>query len=288
LIALVWKDAGTEGEGAAKAAAKWAEALLCNGLGRYAGALKAGFEAAEHPLGLGPSYWGLVEMIEGAVRAGDRPAAVAGSRRLSDMAAASGTGWALGVAARSSALLAEGPRARGLFLEAMDHLGGAGVRVEVARARLLYGEWLRREGRRREARDQLRVAYDVLSAAGVDAFAYRARRELAATGEHVRRRTADARQELTAQELNIARLAAVGLSNPDIGAELFISPRTVEWHMGKVLAKLGITARRQLGEALQADFSGHQDGMPRPPTGNVLLSDATAAERRGSLARRFG
>lgn len=248
----------------AGAAAAWAEAVLANGTGQYSAALEAGQRAAAHPVatGLGPSCWALAELVEGAARVGDLTAAAAAHGRLAAQAAVSGTDWAAGLTARSAALLAEGSAAHDCFQEAATRLRRAGLLVEAARTQLLYGEWLRRAGRRREAREQLRPAHDFLSGAGVAAFAHRAGLELAATGEKARRRTVEARAALTAQELHIARLAAAGRSNPGIAAELFLSPRTVEWHMGKVLTKLGITARRQLRAALERTTAG--DGLGPP------------------------
>jgi DNA-binding CsgD family transcriptional regulator len=166
------------------------------------------------------------------------------------MTRASGTDWALGVEASRRALLGDGTSAEDLHREAIERLGRTKMRVELARARLLYGEWLRREGRRVDARAQLRTAYEALTAMGADAFAERARRELLATGETVRKRTVETLADLTAQEAHIARLAAQGLTNPEIGAALYISPRTVEWHLRKTFTKLGISTRRELRRAL--------------------------------------
>jgi ATP/maltotriose-dependent transcriptional regulator MalT len=163
---------------------------------------------------------------------------------------ASDADWALGIYARSRALLSDGQAAERSYREAVDRLGRTRVRPELARARLLYGEWLRREGRRVDAREQLRSAHDLLATIGMEAIAERARRELLATGEKVRRRSEETRNELTPQEDQIARLARDGLSNPEIGEQLFISARTVEWHLHKVFAKLGISSRRQLRTAL--------------------------------------
>ena len=160
---------------------------------------------------------------------------------------------ALGIEARSRALLTSGDSADLLYREAIERLGRTEVRPELARARLLYGEWLRREGRRVDAREQLRTAYDLFTAIGMEAFAGRAGRELLATGEKVRKRSPDTREELTPQEGQIARLARDGLSNPEIGAQLFVSARTVEWHLRNVFAKLDITSRRQLQTALPQD-----------------------------------
>ncbi len=173
-------------------------------------------------------------------------------RRLAETASAAGTDWALGIRARSLALLSDGKAAECLYQAAVEHLGRSRARVELARAHLLYGEWLRREGRRVDAREQLRRAHEMLGAAGAGGFAERARRELLATGETVRRRTVEADRDLTAQELQVAVRARDGQTNTEIGAELFLSPRTVEWHLRKVFAKLGITSRRQLLHALPA------------------------------------
>jgi ATP/maltotriose-dependent transcriptional regulator MalT len=251
LFAASLREVAARGDGLAVSVTKWAEALLCNGLGRYAEALAAAREAAAFPAEMAVSNWGLVELIEAAVRTGDRPAAADAFELLSEMTRASGTDWALGVAARSEAQLYDGSKAEDLYREATERLGRTSVRTELARAQLLYGEWLRREGRRIEAREQLHAAYDASIAIGMDAFAERARRELTATGASARKRTPSTRHDLTAQELHIARLAIQGLSNPEIGAELFLSPRTVEWHMRKVFTKLGIAARRQLRDALE-------------------------------------
>ena len=250
LIAAAMSDVAARGEGIGVSLTHWAQAMLCNGLGRYADALAAAQVAVASPDEMGVGNWALAEMVEAGVRAGDRVSAASACERLSVMTQASGTAWALGVAARCTAQLMDDSRAEDLYREAIDRLAPAGVQVELARARLLYGEWLRRTGRRVEAREQLRTAYDSFTAMGVDAFGSRARHELAATGETVRKRTPDTRQHLTAQELHIARLAANGLTNPEIAAKLFISPRTVEWHLRKVFAKLGVTARRHLREAL--------------------------------------
>ncbi|MFI7067573.1 AAA family ATPase [Kribbella sp. NPDC050124] len=250
LIAAALREVTARGEGVGVSLTNWARAMVCNALGRYPEAMAAAREAAAFPAELGVSNWGLVELIEAAVRAGDRATAVAAFEQLYELTQASGTDWALGVAARSEAQLYDGTHAEDLYREATDRLERTAVRAELARARLLYGEWLRRENRRVESRSQLRAAHDALTAMGMDGFAERARHELAATGETPRKRTLATRLDLTAQELHIARLATQGLSNPEIGAELFISPRTVEWHMRKVFAKLGINARRHLRDAL--------------------------------------
>jgi ATP/maltotriose-dependent transcriptional regulator MalT len=188
----------------------------------------------------------LAELIEAAVRGGQPERAAAAMGRLTELTLPSGTAWGLGVAARSRALLSEGDEAERQYREAIGHLSSAPARTELARAHLLYGEWLRLQ-RRREAREHLRTAHDMLEAMGMDAFADRAGRELRATGETARKRTAAARDdELTGQEAQIARLAREGLSNPEIGSRLFISARTVQYHLGNIFAKLGIASRSQL------------------------------------------
>ncbi len=180
------------------------------------------------------------------MHSGQHRTALAALEQLSTITRAVGTEWALGIEASRRALLCEGAAADALHREAVERLEGTLVRVELARARLLYGEWLRREGRRTDARVQLRAAHEALTAMGVEAFADRARRELLATGETARKRSVETTTELTSQEAQIARLVADGLTNPEIGAELFISPRTVEWHLRKIFVKLGVNSRRQL------------------------------------------
>ncbi|NEM06182.1 helix-turn-helix transcriptional regulator [Geodermatophilus normandii] len=240
--------AGPVGPGATTGATTvhWARAVLCNGLGRYADAVSAAREATAGPLGHGPSSWALAELVEAGARSGDVAAATAALESLSAVARASGAEWALGVAASRRALLCGSRAAEELHREAVDRLAGTRVQVELARARLLYGEWLRREGRRVDARAQLRTAHEAFAAMGAEAFAERARRELQATGETVRRRAVETAAELTAQEAQVARLAARGHTNSEIAAALYISPRTVEWHLRKVFGKLGITTRRDL------------------------------------------
>ena len=228
-------------------------AMLHNGSGRYGEALEAARQAVEYPDLIAYGV-GLVELIEAAVRI-DRPDEAASALdRLSERTQASGTDWALGLEAVSRALLSEGPDAETLYLEAIERLGRSRGVVNLARARLLYGEWLRRENRRVDAREELRAAYETFSGIGAQGFAERARNELLATGETVRSRTDDARAVLTPQEAHIARLARDGLSNPEIGAQLFISPRTVQYHLRKVFLKLGITSRNQLGRLPSGTF----------------------------------
>jgi DNA-binding CsgD family transcriptional regulator len=224
--------------------------VLFNGLARYDDALRIGRQALEDAEPVCAPAWVLPEIVEAAARAGATEEAVAVLARLADHADVCGTDWALGLEARSRALLAAGEEAERLHREAIERLTSPGSRVDLARAHLLYGEWLRREGRRVDARAHLRDAHDRLSSMGIEAFAERARRELRATGETARKRTMETRDELTAQELQIARLARRGLSNQQIGGQLFISPRTAEWHLRKVFAKLGVSSRLALREAL--------------------------------------
>jgi DNA-binding CsgD family transcriptional regulator len=185
------------------------------------------------------------------------PARAAGAvERLSETTRASGTDWAMGIEARSRALLSDGEAAESLYREAIERLGRTRVRVALARAHLVYGEWLRRERRRLDAREQLRTAHDLLSAMGMTGFAERAARELLATGETARKRTVESSSQLTAQEAQVARLARDGLTNPEIGARMFISRRTVQYHLGNVFAKLDITSRMQLNRVLATDPNG--------------------------------
>jgi DNA-binding CsgD family transcriptional regulator len=250
LIGSVLAQAPAGGQGVALQYAHWATAVLMNGLGRYEEALEAAVEASAETPELYISAWASCEVVEAGSRSGDAERASAGLERLREQTAAAGTDWALGVLARAEALLSEGEDAEQGFREAVDRLGRTRLRPDLARAHLLYGEWLRREGRRVDARSQLRTAHGLFEAIGMEAFAERARGELLATGERVRRRTADTRDELTPQERQIARLARGGLSNPQIGAQLFLSPRTVEWHLRKVFAKLEIRSRADLARAL--------------------------------------
>jgi DNA-binding CsgD family transcriptional regulator len=246
LIAAGMDDMVDRGEGEWLTAAEWASAVLYNGLGRYQEALAVAQRTNEQHLELGWATWSTAELIEAAARTGQPERAASALARLSERAQASGSDWALGIEARSRALLSDGPAADRLYAEAIERLGRTGVHAELARAHLLYGEWLRRERRRVDAREHLRLAHEMLVTMGVDAFAERARRELLATGETVRKRTSETRDDLTAQEREIARLASEGRTNPEIGAQLFLSPRTVEWHLRKVFTKLGISSRKEL------------------------------------------
>jgi len=251
LIAVTLREAGSRGEGIGVAICEYARAVLCNGLREYEEALAAARSASEHREVVAEN-WGLSELIEPAARTGRTDLAEAALERLAEKARATQTEWALGLEARSRALLSEGDRAESSFREAIEHLGRTRVRAELARAHLLYGEWLRREHRRLDARAVLREAHGQFDAMGMEAFAERARGELLATGETVRQRTAETRDDLTAQERQIAQLARDGLSNVEIGARLFLSPRTVEWHLHHVFGKLGIRSRRELASALPA------------------------------------
>ena len=199
--------------------------------------------------------WVLPELVEAAVRGGEAELARDALERLAETTQPCRTEFALGIEARCRALLSDGASADDLYREAIERLSRTRLRPELARAHLLYGEWLRRENRRGDAREQLRTAHEMLAAMGMEAFAERARQELQATGEKVRKRTVNTRDDLTAQERLIARLARDGLSNPEIGARLFLSPRTVEWHLRNVFTKLGIQSRRGLVNALASPDS---------------------------------
>jgi DNA-binding CsgD family transcriptional regulator len=252
-------DAKARGEGFALAFAEQAGAVLYNGLGRYEEAFAAVREAvdvAPHSELSTPSA--VAELVEAAARAGEHRIAQRALQRLTLSTRPSGSDWALGVEARSRALLSEGDAAERLYQEAIERLRRTRVRVQLARTHLLYGEWLRRERRRLDARDQLRAAIELFTSMGAEAFAARAERELLATGERVRKRTVETREELTAQEAQVARLARDGLSNGAIGERLFISQHTVAYHLRKVFTKLDVTSRNQLGRVLRpsADPAG--------------------------------
>jgi DNA-binding CsgD family transcriptional regulator len=249
LIDVSIQDAMARGEGRAIGLTEYASAVLHNGLGHYSAAVGA----AQRACGYDDQEifgWALTELVEAGVRSGAGEEAAAALALLQERTRIAGTEWALGIEARSRALLSGGEDAESLYREAIDRLARSRILVHGARAQLIYGEWLRREERRRDARAQLRAAYETFSRIGARAFAERAGRELAATGETVRRRTDETRDDLTAQEAQIARLAAGGRTNPEIGAELFISPRTVEYHLRKVFSKLDIASRRELHGAL--------------------------------------
>jgi len=250
LIEASQQDVLRRGEGLWLAANDWGSAIRYNGLGRYEEALGAAERAAEAARGLGPSMWLLAELIEAAARSGLAERATRPLAQLAETAHAAGTDWALGTHARAAAILAEGEAAERLYREAIERLSRIKTRATLARTHLLYGEWLRREHRRVDGREQLRIAHTMLGDMGMEAFADRARHELLATGETVRKRTVETLDQLTPQEVQVARLAAGGQTNPEIGAQLFLSPRTVEWHLSKVFGKLGIGSRKELSAAL--------------------------------------
>ena len=250
LIQAAIADAPARGQGIAATYAHWAAAILANGLGRYADALAAAKQASQDSPALYVAMWALPELIEAATRTGNAHIAGDALARLAETTQAGATDFGLGMEARSRALVGEGETAERCYREAVDRLGRTQLRPELARARLLYGEWLHRENRRRDARAELRGAYDLFTAIGMGAFAGRARRELLAIGDTVRERTVQTDSELTAQEAHIARLAVDGRTNAEIGAQLFLSARTVEWHLSRVYAKLGVGSRRELSRAM--------------------------------------
>jgi DNA-binding CsgD family transcriptional regulator len=239
------QEATATGEGRALGLVGYSTAVLNNGLGRYEAAVVGAQQAAAYE-DLGFFAWSLVELVEAGVRSGAHTEAATAMLRLDERTSAAGTDWALGIRARSRALLSDGDAAEQLYREAIRRLERSRIAVHLARAHLIYGEWLRREQRRVDAREHLRTAHDMLGRFGAGAFAERARQELRATGETVRKRSADSRDILTAQEARVARLAAEGHTNHEIGAQLFISARTAEYHLRKVFSKLDISSRRQL------------------------------------------
>jgi DNA-binding CsgD family transcriptional regulator len=250
LIEAFTKPAVARGEGQSLTAAHYSTAVLYNGLGRFDEALVAAEQAREYPYELGHANFAMGELVEAAARSGKPARAAETVERLSEMARATATDWALGTEACARALVSDGETAEALYREAIERLGRTRIRVQLARAHLLYGEWLRRERRRQEARVQLRTANEAFDRIGMAAFAKRAAHELAATGEQARKPAVETMNRLTAQELRIARMARDGLSNPEIGARLFISPRTVKYHLQKVFTKLDISSRGQLDRAL--------------------------------------
>jgi DNA-binding CsgD family transcriptional regulator len=252
LIEATTAEATARGLGRPLNFAAYASSVLYNGLGRHDAARDAAWRAFQRDqLGYGPFV--VPELAEAASRTGDVALVRAALQWMSERTRMTPTEWALGIQARIRALLSNGATAESLYRESITRLGRTRVRAELARAHLLYGEWLRRERRRADAREQLRTACDMLDVMGVQAFAERARRELLATGETARKRTVESTGELTAQEAQIARLARDGLSNPEIGARLFISARTVQYHLGKVFTKLAISSRSQLDRVLADD-----------------------------------
>ena len=249
------------GEGMGLANMQWATAALYNGLGRYEEALAAAQQAGEYPQELWSTLV-LPELIEAAARSGKTATSADALQRLSEITRASGTEWALGTEARSRALLTDGEAAESLYREAIGRLGHSRLRVALARDHLVYGEWLRRQGRRLDAREQLRSAHQMFTEFGMRGFAERARVELNATGVRVRTLATDTPAQLTAREAQIARLASNGLSNPEIAAQLFMSPRTVEYHLHKIFTKLAISSRNQLHGALA---NSRSDGRRQTP-----------------------
>jgi len=235
------------GEGAGLSFIDWAESILYNGLGRYADALNAARRVVGHT-DLVTSNWAMPELIEAATRVGAFELAASTDRHLTARSRASGTDWALGIAARSHALLVEDGGADDLYAEAIERLARTRVAVDLARAHLLYGEWLRRQRRRLDARSELRTAHEMFTGFGMEAFAERARVELAASGERARERTVETLDQLTPQESQVARLAAQGNTNREIAAQLFISPNTVEYHLHKAFRKLDVKSRTQLAQ----------------------------------------
>jgi DNA-binding CsgD family transcriptional regulator len=255
LIDATVEEATAGGQGTAVQYARWANSVLLNGLGRYPEALAAAMEASADTPELFVSAWADLELIEAATRSDETELARSALGRIVAATEVADNDWALGIQARSRALLSDGDEAERLYRDAIERLASTRLRPELARTHLLYGEWLRRENRRVDARAQLGAGHDLLTTLGMEAFAERARGELLATGEKVRKRTVETRDDLTAQEWQIARLARDGLSNPEIAARLFLSPRTVEWHLSKVFSKLEIRSRRELARALPSSES---------------------------------
>ncbi len=250
LIAAVIREGTARGQGIAVMVAYWAAAVLYNGLGRYEEASAAAREVVTNAILPWLSMWALFELVEAAARVGDTGLAADALAKLAATTQPAGTSFALGIEARCRALLADGDDAEESYREAIRQLDRTGNRTELARAHLVFGEWLRREGRLREARERLRAAEEMFAEIGTEAFAERARGELVAAGAKPRQHPLEPGEDLTQQEGQIARLARDGLSNPQIGAQLFLSPRTVEWHLHKVFGKLGIDSRRGLDAAL--------------------------------------
>ena len=255
LIESTIRDAETGGQGLSVTWAEWVSAILFNGLGRYDQALAWAQRVAEETPQLQHFRWALTELIEAAVHLGKPEVAAGALEQVMAATATSSTDWGRGIQARCRALLSEGESAERHYREAIERLARTRRRPDLARAHLLYGEWLRRENRRVDARVELRAAHDQFASIGMEGFGERARGELLATGERVRKRTVATRDVLTAQERQVARLAREGLSSPDIGARLFLSPRTVEWHLRNAFIKLGIHSRRELTDVLSSSGS---------------------------------
>ena len=273
LIRTAGDDAAARGEGFATFVIEHVTAVLYNGLGRYSAAVAALRRQAVDPSYRDSAPRPMAELVEAAVRSGERELAGLALQRLAETTSAAGTDWALGIEARSRALLSEGDSADALYREAIERLGRTSIRLQLARAHLLYGEWLRRERRRREARQQLRTALEMFTSMGSEGFADRSERELSATGERARKRSVETRDQLTPQEAQVARLARDGLSNAEIGARIFVSPTTVAYHLRNVFTKLNIASRHQLAGLLP-------DGSDPHPTPPRILGTAAIAARR--------
>jgi ATP/maltotriose-dependent transcriptional regulator MalT len=267
LIGASIQDATSRGQASAISLAGYARAVLYNGLARYEDARTAAEQACDKNGRL--STWALPELVEASARSGSRDVGAAALQRLEKRTSAGGAGWALGIQTRSRALVSERENAEALYRGAIEQLAASRLTLHFARARLLYGEWLRREARRVDAREQLRIALGLFDRMGAHGFGERARRELLATVAKARKRSVETRDDLTAQESQIAQLAGAGFTNPEIGSRLFISPRTVEWHLRKVFPKLGISSRQQLRDALPDPRGGGatpaRGGRPRQP-----------------------
>jgi DNA-binding CsgD family transcriptional regulator len=260
-------DAGVEdfvarGEGMALSMARWATAALCNGLALYDEAFGAAQQALEDPDEVWYSPWASVELIEAASRTGHTVAAATALERLVQGTGASGTDWGRAVEARCRALVGDGEVAETLYREAIERLAPTAMRLDLARTHLVYGEWLRRERRHVDAREQLRAAEGLFTDFGMEGFAERARVELRATGEHVRRRRVETQSDLTPQETQISQLVARGATNQEVAAQLFISPSTVEYHLYKVFRKVGVKSRTQLAHRVLETTSRSNRGGP--------------------------
>jgi DNA-binding CsgD family transcriptional regulator len=250
LIDATVAEAEAAGQGTYVQYTRWALSVILNGLGRHEEAVRPAREAAEDTPELVVAGWGLCELVEAAARSGEVELAESALASIAERNEVISTDWGLGLEARGRALLSQDETADGLYREAIERLGRTPLHPELARAHLLYGEWLRRQGQRADAQAQLRTAYELCADIGMEAFAERARVGLAATGERMRKRADATHGDLTPQERQIAELARSGLSNSEIGARLFLSPRTVEWHLHNVFTKLGIGSRRALRKAL--------------------------------------
>ena len=250
LIAVVTDDATDRGDGLGADLARWASAILNNGVGRYAEALTTASPSSDDTPSLLVPVWMLQERVEAATRCGQPDVAEAALRQFERDANPGTNDWGVGIQARLRAMVADRKEAEDLYRLSIERLGRTQVRAELARSHLVFGEWLRRESRRIDAREQLRAAYDIFAVMSADGFARRTRRELLATGEHVRSRTDEHRADLTPQQYDIARLARDGQTNAEIAAALYLSVRTVEWHLRNTFIKLGITSRRELRDAL--------------------------------------